>query len=444
MTTPLHDLLDDLGRSEEVSSPALAERAWADGRRRRRRSRVQGVVAAAAALLLLALVAPVLLDDAAVPQFARSGSAGVDGHPERIGHQWWVRDLPDRPGPVAAVLEGQQSVVVRADGHRWRLPGRAGVQLPALSRDGRLLGYLATPDGPYVVHDLVSGSRTRFPELFAAGLPTPGRTQLAFGSSAWWSPDGRYLLLYAAGGVLVLDPVQGPMQVLEPPGAASVVGWADADRIVWVATTPPSGGPAPAELTGPEKLVTTDRTGRVLAEVDLEASPELIGDGWYAAVAPDGREVAVGFTDSGRVRTVGRFATSSGRQVHPPVSVQEDRLPCGTPMATRDGMLVPTFPFDGQRLVQEVTPTSTSPFTVAAPTVDMNCIHWAQDAVTAPGRGGGLLGTYDAAWTWWWKEALLALAVAAVLVRPLRALRQRRRARRADRELIPWRVDWYS
>lgn len=53
MTTPLHDLLDDLAGSVDPASPALAARAWADGRRRRMRSRVQAVVAIAAALVLL-------------------------------------------------------------------------------------------------------------------------------------------------------------------------------------------------------------------------------------------------------------------------------------------------------------------------------------------------------------------------------------------------------
>jgi hypothetical protein len=194
----LHDLLDDLARTEPVAAPALAERAWTAGRRRRLRVRLQAGIGVAAALALLALVVPPVTQGVPAAPFARGSGAAVDGYPERIGRQWWVRDLPDRPGPLAAVLERTGDwYAVRADGHRWRLPeDERGIQVVALSDDGRLLGHLQAPHGPYVVHDVVSGRRTRFPDVKGhLGITERSRFQVHAQTPARFSPDGRYLLL---------------------------------------------------------------------------------------------------------------------------------------------------------------------------------------------------------------------------------------------------------
>jgi hypothetical protein len=427
MTADLRELLDDLAASEPVPRPGLAERAWIDGRGRRLRSRLQVAVAAAAALALVALVTPGLPAQVGVPQFAGRGAQGVDGYPERIGRQWWVRDLPDRPGPVAGVLESYSWYAVRADGHRWRLPGDAGLQVPALSQDGRMLGYLAGTDGPYVLHDLVTGRRVVLEELYAGGLPGPGRIQLVVGPPGLWSPDARRLLLWSAEGMLLVDAADGRIGPLAQPGLP--LGWVADDRIAWLRV---SGA---GEKLMPLTVRVTDLDGQVQSEVELQGSTGLSTGSM--ALRPDEGELAVLTHDD----ELHRFELPSGQLVQEPVQL-ETSFVCG-PSYSPDGALVLSVSpaVGGPATVMEVTAAGPQPFTVAAPSVSAHCVHWAGDALTGPARGGGLLGTSDATWTWWWRELLLGalgLAGAAAVLRR-HPIRLRRRAASAPPD-----VSWYG
>jgi hypothetical protein len=447
----LHDLLDDLARTEPVAAPALAERAWTAGRRRRLRVRLQAGIGVAAALALLALVVPPVTQGVPAAPFARGSGAAVDGYPERIGRQWWVRDLPDRPGPVAAILEGDGApYVVRGDGHRWRLPAiQVGAQVAALSDDGRLLGSLQGFRGPYVVHDLVSGRRTRFPEVKGhLGTVERSRFQVHAQTPARFSPDGRYLLLLGVYDEhLLLDVQAGTVRGLDRRAAgegAVPVGWLDGGRLAWLVDR--QFARPPADVV---ELVTTDLRGRVLARRPLTPGhgPLPPVSQWTGAVSSDGQSLAVRDDADAQVE-VRRFSVSSGRETAPPVPAQAESgcaLTWAGDAADPVVAAVPPAPVQGEPSFQavEVLASTTRPLTAVAPQLQGRCLIWAADALSGPSRGGGLLGPVTDPWTWWWKELLLGglalVAAAASLVR-----RFRDRPAPAPRGASVAADDWYA
>jgi len=97
---PLHDLL------AEVPSYVVpdARAAWTAGARRRTRLRVAGGGLVVLLVLLVGAGIGVLPHSLDVAPADQSGGGG-HGHPTRIDYPYWTRDLPDRPGPVAGVLE---------------------------------------------------------------------------------------------------------------------------------------------------------------------------------------------------------------------------------------------------------------------------------------------------------------------------------------------------
>jgi hypothetical protein len=438
----LHDLLDDVARSEPVGAPGLAERAWADGRRRRRQARA--AVAVAAALALVALVVPGLSAELPVPQVARSSADGVDGHPDRISRQWWLRELPDRPGPLAALLQTVEErgsydepsgwQAVRADGHRWRLPGTAtDDQVPALSRDGLLLAYLESDNGPLVVRDLGSGARAVVPEIGGHIPPpsgvVPARYQQQAQSPSHWSPDGRHLLLIGAReDHLLLDVSGGTVEPL-PRTLGQPAGWLGDDRIVWLH----GGGDGTGTGSAPVRARTTDLRGKQVADLALPGT-----QGWFVhqslgVVSGDGQRLAVLSDGSGSTSTLHRFFLDGGLPFAEPVPV--DAQSCGMAWGTTSlfGPVLPARDEKQRFLAVEARAADTEPHTVVEPAIGGRCLVWAADAVDGPARGPlqWLLGTDQSTLAWWWRELLaltltLALALAGAGVATATAVRRRR------------------
>jgi hypothetical protein len=434
MTLP--ELLDDLARSEPVAeTPDLAARAWAGGRRRRRLAQVRGAVSVAAALAVVALLVPGVPAELPAGGFARSSSsAGVDGHPERIGRQWWVRQLPDRSGPMAALLtaENDRWYVVRADGHRWRLPAEddvEGGQVAGLSPDGRVLAYLPSRSGPYVVHDLVSGRRTEFPEIYGHFAQIPDKPfQVHSQTPVHFSPDGRHLLLQPAeDAMLLLDVEGGVPRRLERFGA--LAGWAGSDRLVWLRETFPRPEPAV-----PLRAVITDLDGEVIADVPLEGTAGLSVNQWSGVVSPDGERMAV-VTEEGLANGVVRqHSLANGARAAADVQV-DVFTPCG-PAWGGDRLVVPTYGSPGDVLAREVVGPEAARFTTVAGSIGGSCLIWAADAVAGPPRGGGLLGAGTHPLLWWWRELLLVAVAAAGLIVLL--------VRRRRRKIVASPVSWYE
>lgn len=425
----LSDLLDDVARAEPVVAPDLGRRAWRQGRRDLVRERVGAGAAVAAVLALLALVAPVAGIPVEAPLADRA--TAVTGYPEQVGRQLWVRELPDRPGPVAALLQAPRFddpvggwYAVAPDGHRWRLPGTAyDDQVPALSRDGRLLAHLLSQDGPLVVHDLVTGERRTFPEFGGhAAFELAQPYQQTGQSPALFSPDGRHLLLTGwagrgEGGRLLLDVASGDVVPLEGDDLGFPAGWVGDDRIVWLGGAGPQG-----EQPRRSTATTTDLTGRVLSRVPLPGAQA--GDQWAGLASPDGRSLLVLSDGSfGSDAAVRRYELPSGRLVaQTPLEVET----CGKAWPARRGPVVTRHDDDALAVVA-LDGGGTSEVARVDASVGGHCLLWAADALNGKPHGG---------LTRWSRDPTLQAGVAGLLVVAALVLLRRRvsaAARRARR-----------
>jgi len=435
VSPPLHELLEGLASSAPVGGSrsdgrTVAERAWAGGRRRRRRRRaLQAATAGAAALVVLLALGPVLTGaraDRPGPSSAGSSGQVVDGHPEHVGRQWWVRGLPDRPGPVAALLQAVEHrethdepdgwYAVSADGHRWRLPGDPDDDVvPALSPDGRLLGTLLGADGPYVVHDLVTGERTRFEDVGAQVDDTPvTRYRIALQHPSSWSPDGRWIAVQAEPDVLLLDVATGTARSL--PRIGPLVGFAGSDRVAWLVDERPAPTAEGADGTPTEdaaRLVLTDLSGRPVDDVRLRPTrgPLPFLGQWTGEVSSDGDVLTV--ADESQVR---RFSATDGAELADPVAFPLASV-CGAAFsATTGALVVPTTADDGSLVAQRVEGGTIRRQTVVDAGVGGRCLVWAGAALDAPGRRPRTLRS----------PVLLVAAVSGAALVGLLALRRRR------------------
>lgn len=447
----LPEMLDDLAT---LAPPQVhAGLTWKRGRRRRVRRRLLSGAAAGLALVVVTVVVPALDLPDRTPSFAGSSGAVVNGHPERIGRQWWVRDLPDRPGPLAALVSvgprsGPDAALfgageshwegVRTDGHRWRMPevfSRSDVY-PTLSPDGVIMGYLAGEDGPYVLDNLATGERIELPDVGDPGVYQRQSTYGLFSQwPAFWSPDRRHVLLSAfdrsggPSGYLLVDVRTASTRLLDiPSGATYLAGWARPEKLVWLGA--PDGRAS--------SLITTTLDGSVTASVPLQPRPAAAlrrATQWSAFVQPTTGSVVLALQgDQGEPGTVRSLVLASGFQI-----ISTATAPVWSPCqgAASAHRVVAPVRSGEQASVVEIGGNGVVPFTVFAPSADASCLVWATQAVDAPGRGGGLFGTYDAGWTWWWKEGLLLAAAMWGLVALLRRRRQRPRP-------VPTAVDWYA
>ncbi|MGB4835814.1 MAG: hypothetical protein WBP28_07075, partial [Nostocoides sp.] len=199
-----------------------------------------GTVAAGLALVLLWWVGAPPLDPRPAPP-ADSSPVGAASFPRRIGpYVVPPRDLPQQSGPLAGIFEGTDAWLMGAgrdvpsrawfalapNGHVWRLPHVDGPMgtFPALSEDGRLLGF-GGQDGCYRVRNLVTGVDHSYP-----GLPCPGGMggQIPF----HFSPSGNLLLApYEQDVWWVLRP-DGSSSALPITDTQNVVGWLDDTHVL--------------------------------------------------------------------------------------------------------------------------------------------------------------------------------------------------------------------
>jgi hypothetical protein len=165
----------------------------------------------------------------------------------------------------------------------------------------------------------------------------------------------------------------------------------------------------------PLRARTTDLVGTTVADVELDPST-----GAFRSVGRDGvrtRRRGRHHLDDGLRRCAGgsrasvRLADGTPRSG---VGALEVHQPCATTWSA-GALVVPVLPSDGAVVAQDVADGPPVAVTVAAPQLGARCLVWAADALDGPARGGGLLGTSQAGWTWWWRELLLAATGALAL-----------------------------
>lgn len=435
---PLSDLVREVPR--HVVPDDLARTAWAAGRRRRWRRRTAVTGAAAA---VLALLGPTVTSTSGwVGSVGPAGSEGgpvVEGYPERIGHQWWVRDLPDAPGPLAGVMgrstdDGPPStreyvVAFSASGHQWRIPSEQSsyANRPTLSDTGRYLAYFPhARSGPFVIHDLVSGDKTVLEEVTPHMGPHNRPYTVHVQTPAFWSPDDSRVVLFSAGGPprsALLVTTDGHVRRVE--GQGSLVGWVDADHLAWRDSTERPDG----TVTG-VSITVTDTAGQVVRTVDLDL-PGVIRDGldqWSAVLSPDGDDVALLAGGASGDAVLHRYSLEDGSAVIEPMPLFVPGLDevCQLGWAG-SRLVVPTHPDSSSGALATLAQRGVPPLVVADPLGDTECLTLAARAAAGEPHGG-LFGTTAWWWTWWWREVLLAGAAVSALMWLARLLRRRRPA----------------
>lgn len=445
-----HDQLKDLLVEVPAHVHADPTSAWGAGHRRRLRARAGSVSALVVVGALLAALLGLLPHAAVVAPADLNGRVGVDGYPQRIAKPWWVRDLPERPGPLAGLLQTPEGWrAVSAHGDVWNLPGqRPELEVvPALSPDGTRLAYLEGEPlaTRMVVVDLVTGSRTSFPEVLGPDASRPARYRVVGQQPAWFSPDGRSVLVAgiardraSQARYLVLS-VDGDVRPLTVPAKGFVAGWVDDDSVAFYAYTAPGRG----------TVTVRDLDGRVERTVDV---PDLGGvdtvngvvDQWTVSISPEGDRLAVNDRLDGAVVRTAVVALANGKQLNngfvdhaaagcPVVWQGDDLLVPGTVDAGEPSLLQPV---SGVLRLRSTTSGTGTDLIIADPRLGVTCSVWAADALVSEehrGLTGTLFGTSDLRLWWLWREALLLLTVlGGLLIARRRIGRQRRRTSRLD------------
>lgn len=399
--------------------------------------------AAALALVTIAAIvgAPVVRELA--PAVGGAPEPAVTGHPQRIGHQWWVRELPERPGPAAALVQISKEdsyrwEVMTADGHRWKLPTYGMEFYPALSGQGRYVGYLAGRSGPYVIHDLVTGQRIEFPEVgsgYPDGLGYRQRYGFAEQWPSFWSPDQRHLLVPVVrlsdtrfGAVLLGR--DGSLRFIDTSILRFPAGWAGPDQLVWLEHVADD----PFQVVDVIARV-TDLAGDPVRQVPLRPGApwgQLAGQ-WAGVTAPTGQQLSIwerGWSGDGQVR---RFSLATGMETAAPVPVTDLPSVCptgwaGTRVTVPGQEHTPPEPgwpnvgtalVDGQEVSRQVV--------LIEPRLGVGCLLWADaalaDAVPAT------TGPWGWSATWWWRELVAGLGLVVLAWWAARRRQHRRSGR---------------
>jgi hypothetical protein len=392
------------------------------------------------AALLVVMVLPVTSELRAL--WPVRADAGVDGYPQRVGHQWWMRELPDRPGPIAGVVELVHETSARSTprgwyavterGHRWRLPADPWTDhYPSVSADGARIGYLVDHGGPYVIHDLVTGQRTEFPQVGISGLdPTMPAYGVYVQNPSFWSPDGNRLIVKASQrddeeshGLLVLS-VDGSDDylTLTGEGGASpghIVGWSDNDTLLLVRWEDFDDWDAPIDRVLAQEMTLDGRFGRT---VQLRASSPWLAPSlnqWAMVLSPDGSRLLVIDDDRSFDSYVRTFSWPDGAELGDPVWVRVN-TPCAIGWVGATPAVPILWEADDWSWYYATTARADvddpGPMVVADRWLGTRCFIWAADALAGQPRGG-VFGLHDWWWTWWWRELLLLLVVAAGVAR---------------------------
>ncbi|MEO7268420.1 MAG: hypothetical protein ABIW49_04350 [Knoellia sp.] len=441
------DTLTRLMREAADLAPTGPARDGADPvggpwRRGRRRRLVRGTATAAGTLAVLAVVASLvlgtskLLPDQLLP--ADGGQrTGVTAYPQRIGHQWWTRELGDKAGPIAALVqvgagtpEGSRWQAVSADGGRHELVGSGGggggEARPAVSANGQRIAYLQMPSNTWVIHDLRTGDRWSFPEIklppaeIRPWTPDGDSHALDMQSPAVFSPSGEVMFVSTADGPVVLDPTRGSVRVVN--GMTQAIGWIDNDRLVgrFVGAEP---SPSTSD-TAVDVLVWSRTTGQLstLGRVELGQLPVdgFLDGQWWGTVRADRTLWLCVSGEADGVRSLAGVSLPDltpvdlAGEAAPTLSWQETTRRLGEAYAPigegiawrRERPLMLGEDFDGLHVRPALAAGPTPTTTAIDDFVGVSRVIWAQNALEGS-PSSSLLGTSTGWWTWWWKELAL-------------------------------------
>jgi hypothetical protein len=428
----------------DVAPPALPGDLWSRGRRERRRRAVRRVGAVVAAVVAAAVGLPTL--GVVAPPVIGPAATRVSGYPMRINHQWVVRDLPDRPGPLAALVqtvrhrssydEAGPWLAVAPDGHYWRVPELGNEMYPVLSDDGRYLAYLADDTRRLLIRDLVRGSSRRLPDVgdTLEGLGPLAPYRVGFQQPGRFSPDGSKLLFAATD--FVIDSRDGGIIPLRLGADTGIpIGW-DGNDALWTLSSKdryPTG-----DTMDVASLFSVPLAGgparRTYALQRRQGLPSSWFSQWSGPVSPDGRRLVL--APGSTTDPVAEFDlltgaattfTPPGQTITCPAAWDGDRPVLPLYRADRrsqaGGDYVETMRFgsapDGPAKTLAVT----------SPRIRATCVIWAADALAAGPTGWHPFGTSTSRWTWYWPELTLAALLAALAAGAL-VIRRRTRRRR--------------
>ncbi|GAA2737927.1 hypothetical protein GCM10009867_27130 [Pedococcus aerophilus] len=435
MTTELTDALDSLAADVDVTPPRtdLATAAWTRGRRARTRARASRVALAAAAVVtVVAAVLPGSWDRSALPSSSRETSS--TGYPVRITKPWTTEDLPLRGEPLAGVLLSEARgytgwYAVTKDGDLRRLPVSGGFMrgnVPTLSDDGRLIGYVDSSSGQYVLHDVVSGRVTSFPDVRAenstdpqAEAPAPYRVGPQI--PGYVSPDGVHVAVPGTTGtdgttaILVLG-TDGSVRPVAVGGEDGLVGWLD-DQTLLTMNSKDSGPDDAGVSTLTPVAIGLDGTTRRLPTLrPSEPVAAFSYSQWSPALSPDHRSLAMGLSDHGRPSSL-VFDLADGREVE---SRRDSTILPGSPTVNASTSGMKHIEWAGSTwygvlpgpAVRAMAPQSSTddPAIVVDPRLDTAWLDLADDALSGPAHGN-VLGTADTWVAWHWREVLIAAGV---------------------------------
>lgn len=433
MTPDLHDRIDDLVAGVPAYVVPDARAAWAAGARRRTRHRV-GVLAAAAIVVALLAGAVAWLPRTFDPAPADSDGAGVEGYPSRVYKPLLERDLPDRPGPLAGLLDDDSTLwAVSASGRVWVLPreDRVAGYPTAISSDGTAVAYLRRSD-EYVLRDLRAGTTTVADGVddgtFDGRTETrsPGRFAIALQSPAFWSPDRDRVFVLGSSN----DDFSGTRALLIGGGASTMAvqaprvhgesagwpaGWTPDGNLVWL------DGDFDRDHPRWAVVVVTTPSGREVRRVELDL-PSGVGHlgQWSGSVSPDGTRLSL--ISQAEVGPV--FSLSDGKVVDE-TSASEQTCP----MSWSAGGPRPPFLGSGVAAVRD---GEGRPIITVDPAFEATCGIWASDALSGvahDGLGGRMFGSSSGWLSWHWREVGLGIvAGGGVLALVVLVVRRRRKA----------------
>lgn len=331
------------------------------------------------------------------------------GFPQRIGFIRGAPLLPDKPGPLAVVVDDNNFgngawEAVSPSGQAWRL------RMPAphaLSDDGR---WLAAPTrGGIEIRDLVAGTSTTW---------SPSRQDERARPVAW--VKGGHTLLATTGGyrghpaLIDLDTGQIATSdaVAQPIGVApdgTLVALTRSDTSMSIVLLPPGLQEA--------RRTTLYPNGGWAGALPSVATLTPNGD---VMLADRGPEELLLRTFSLDGQETSQLATDIRLSKYTPI--------CALNMRSDDPVIT-TKMYGSQAQVRQIHPDGSATQLLAIHhRMQSNCVTFAADALEA-GPQWSFLGANDAVWTWYWRPLLLTLLLAAGVVWWVVSRRRRGRPR---------------